>query len=100
MLARGVRVLTFRTFKADVVQNQAITSQGETNPYFGDKVALVEGFEGANYGPYRMVIEMDKVPQLYRHPASPGEYYTPNPIAANEGYWTTSEEVAKAFGKK
>jgi hypothetical protein len=97
MLARGVRVLTFRSFNSDVVQNQQIKPTGETNPNFGDKVAFVEGFQGANYGPYRMVIEMDKVGRLYPHPVSPGEYYTPDPIPAGEGYWTTSEEVAKAF---
>jgi hypothetical protein len=100
MLARRVKVLTWRTRKPDVVKNQAITWQEETNPYFGEKVALMEGFEGVDYGPYHMVIEMDKVPRLYPHPASPGEYYTPDPIPANEGYWTTSEEVAKAFGNK
>ncbi len=99
MRARGVRVLTFRTFNPDVVKNQAITPQGKTNPSFGDRVSLVEGFEGANYGPYRLVIERDKVPALYPHPVSPGEYFTPDPIPANEGYWTTSEEVAKAGGE-
>jgi hypothetical protein len=100
LLARGVRVLTFRSFNPDVVKNQAITPQGTTNPLFGNRVALMEGFEGANYGPYRMVIEMEKVPVLYPHPVSAGEYFTPDPIPANAGYWTTSEEVATALGKK
>jgi hypothetical protein len=99
MRARGVRVLVWRTPELDVVQNQDIKPTGQTNPNFGDRVALMEGFEGANYGPHRMVIEMDKVSPLYRNPNSPGEYYTTKPISRNLGYWTTGDEVAKGLKK-
>jgi len=98
MRESGVRVMTFRTFDRDVVQNKAITPQAQTNPFYKDKVALVEGFKGANYGPYSVVIEADKVPRLHREEASPGQYSTPDSIPAKAGYWTTREEVAKAFG--
>ena len=68
---------------------------------FTGNVSLVDGYGGnvINYGPYFMVIEQDKMPvQFYRHPVSGGEeFFTLDPIPSNAGYWTTADEVNRAF---
>lgn len=95
MQARGVRVVTWRTFEPDVVQNQTIRPTGQTNPNFGDRISFGEGFRGFNYGPYCMVIERDLVPNLHYH--SPGEFFSTAEVPASVGYWTTIEEVERAL---
>jgi hypothetical protein len=98
MRARGVRVMTFRTPDADVVQNQVIKPQGKTNPNFGDRISLVQGFRGAPYGNYCLVIEETSLNNnFYPHTASPGEFFTTSEIPTDAGYWTTIEIVEEAL---
>lgn len=101
MRAKGVKVYAYRTPDLDLVQNREIKlSDGRTNPNYKNKIALVSGYRGVNYGPYTMVIKADDLPVPHNHVVSGGEFYITEPIPASKGYWTTAAEVEKAFAKK
>jgi hypothetical protein len=98
MRAQGVRVVTHRSFDADVVQNQPIIPQGTTNPTAPKVVYFGDGFRGFGYGPNCMIIEQDKVPDLRPSTVSPGQWTTTVDIPADSGFWSTIDEVEKALG--
>jgi Domain of unknown function (DUF4157) len=100
MREKGVRVMTFRTPDANVVQNQIIKPQGQTNPNFGNRISLVQGFRGAPYGDYCLVVEEANIKNLYPHTVSPGEYFTTSEIPTDVGYWTTIDTVEEALKSK
>ena len=99
MREAGTKVLTWRTTDADVVRNQTITPKGQTNPAAPRVVYFGEGYEGFGYGDYCMIIEREKVSPLYPNEAAPGQYYTTSDIPAEEGSWTTIDQVKEALKK-
>jgi hypothetical protein len=100
MREQKTKVLTFRSHDVDVVANLEITAQHKTNPMLpDDRICFVEGFEGANYGRYAMIIEFDKVFPLYPNRHSPGEYFHLGTIPPTAGYWVLVEDVLTALGR-
>jgi hypothetical protein len=100
MREQGTKVLTFRSHDPDVVANAEITAQHRTNPNLpDDRIHFVEGYEGANYGRYAMIIEFDKVFPLYPNRMSPGEYFHIGTIPASAGYWALVDDVLTALGR-
>jgi hypothetical protein len=100
MQARGTKVLTWRSFDADVVANQPIRPTRQTNPNAPEYVFFGEGYKGFGYGDKYMIVEQDAVRPIYPNPNSPGEWYTTSEVPADQGHWTTRAEVDKALSKK
>ena len=95
MRDQGIKVLCFRSYDLDVVQNQTITPQQKTNPLAPPYVYLGLGFGGFNYGPCLLIVPYDSIHPLIANPNSPGEYVTPSKIPPTLGWWSTAEEYKR-----